>query len=92
MTPEEMLIRAEVAMEWRKEVARAVAAERERCAKIAESLPEFSPEYIADAIREERERCAKIAEDAFLGLDHAQGERVVALYRLIVADAIRKGE
>jgi hypothetical protein len=42
MTPEEMLIRAEVAMEWRKEVARAVAEERERCARIAE---EYRPAH-----------------------------------------------
>jgi hypothetical protein len=29
----------------------AILKERERCAKLAESLPEFSPEYIAASIR-----------------------------------------
>jgi hypothetical protein len=32
----------------------AILKERERCAKLAESLPEFSPEYVAAAIREGR--------------------------------------
>jgi hypothetical protein len=36
MTSEEMLIRAEAAMQWRKEVDRAVAEERERCWRIVQ--------------------------------------------------------
>jgi hypothetical protein len=41
MTPEEMLIRAEIGMKWRKALKEAVDAAYEDAAKIAETWPEW---------------------------------------------------